>query len=341
MTPYTFQEKAIKNLLDNFKQLWQKPQNAEMVFKSPTGSGKTFMMANFVNQLVNQPDWQEDVAFVWITFSDDLAMQSRDKFREYFFPNTVCRMLTVADFNDGVLQKNDILFLNWQKVNANKAENRVLRRPDNPQLYKENGYYFEDVIENTHADNRKIVLVIDESHTYSATKLSLQNINKLNPKITIKVSATPFNDVTERNTFLGNCYSGDAALVEVKHEDVVAEGLIKEKIVFQTEEDLMKYADKDQDELLLDLAINKRNELVAEYAANNLKINPLVLIQLPSETAITNELGLVKEERVTQYLLSKGIDQNKIGYWLNGKEAEKKKLIGITNDDDPREISSF
>lgn len=341
MTPYTFQEKAIKNLLDNFKQLWQKPQNTELVFKSPTGSGKTFMMANFVNQLVNQPDWQEDVAFVWITFSDDLAMQSRDKFREYFFPNTVCRMLTVADFNDGILQKNDILFLNWQKLAAQRAESRVLRRPTDIQLYKESGYYFEDVIEKTHSDNRKIVLIIDESHTHVSDLAKRVVITPLNPKITIKVSATPFNDVTERDRFLGNCYSGDAALVEVKHEDVVAEGLIKEKIVFQTEEDLMKYANKDQDELLLDLAIKKRKELEAEYAAHNLKINPLVLIQLPSETAITNELGLVKEERVTQYLLSKGIDQNKIGYWLNGKEAEKKKLIGITNDDDPREFLLF
>ena len=103
MNPYTFQANAIEELLRKFKQLWTSPHHpAQLVLKSPTGSGKTFMMANFISQLVNQPDWQHDVAFVWITFSDDLAMQSRDKFHNFFFPNNYCRMLTVADFSDGI-----------------------------------------------------------------------------------------------------------------------------------------------------------------------------------------------------------------------------------------------
>ena len=81
-----FQQNAVEELTAKFKDIWNKNYDNlhEIVFKSPTGSGKTFMVSNFINGLHTQPDWNEDVAFVWITFSDDLAMQSRDKFFEYF-----------------------------------------------------------------------------------------------------------------------------------------------------------------------------------------------------------------------------------------------------------------
>ena len=85
--PLLFQQIAIEQLVDSVKQLWKTPQNKlRIVFKSPTGSGKTYMVTSLVNALNFQPDWDYDKAFVWITFSDDLAMQSRDKFNEYLFP---------------------------------------------------------------------------------------------------------------------------------------------------------------------------------------------------------------------------------------------------------------
>ena len=99
-----FQQNAVEELTAQFKAIWYANNDFkhEIVFKSPTGSGKTFMVSNFINGLHTQPDWNEDVAFVWITFSDDLAMQSRDKFFEYFHPNIGNQLLTVQDFNQGV-----------------------------------------------------------------------------------------------------------------------------------------------------------------------------------------------------------------------------------------------
>ena len=72
-----FQQNAVEELTAQFKAIWYANNDFkhEIVFKSPTGSGKTFMVSNFINGLHTQPDWNEDVAFVWITFSDDLAMQ--------------------------------------------------------------------------------------------------------------------------------------------------------------------------------------------------------------------------------------------------------------------------
>ena len=324
MNPYTFQANAVEELLKTFKTLWASPyNNTQLVFKSPTGSGKTFMMAQFINQLVSQPDWQEDVAFVWITCSDKLAMQSRDKFQDFFFPNANCRMLTVADFNEGVLQKNDILFMNWQKLVSQNAKDRVLRRPSDIQLYKESGYYFEDLVENTATNGRRIVMIIDESHEHVSPLAWQTVILPLNPKVIIKVSATPFKDKQERGIFLCDVADGKAGLVEVSHEDVVAEGLIKEKIVCQTEDDVMQYAGRDQDEMLIELAIKKREELVVENKKYNLNVNPLVLIQLPNDDSKLLEQGMpTKEEIVHDYLHRKGIPDSRISSWFDNQKPD-------------------
>ena len=111
-TPLEFQQRAIESLISQFKTLWQNTERQiEIVFKSPTGSGKTFMTTSFINQLNNQPDWDYDKCFVWITFSEDLAMQSKDKFYDYFFPNISNKLLTINDFSKGKLKKNDVLFI--------------------------------------------------------------------------------------------------------------------------------------------------------------------------------------------------------------------------------------
>ena len=66
MKPLEFQQKAIEELTAKFKTLWNTNESSQLILKSPTGSGKTFMTTSFINQLDNEPDWQNDVAFVCI-----------------------------------------------------------------------------------------------------------------------------------------------------------------------------------------------------------------------------------------------------------------------------------
>ena len=83
-----FQKKAIDDLNEAFLRLWKKKdRQLPLVFKSPTGSGKTLTIAHFIRGLNHLPQWKIDKAFIWITFSDDLAMQSKNKFKEYFENN--------------------------------------------------------------------------------------------------------------------------------------------------------------------------------------------------------------------------------------------------------------
>ena len=328
-----FQKQAIDELTDTFKKLWTNTESQRpLLFESPTGSGKTFMMCHFINGMNRQPNWDDDKAYVWITFSDDLAMQSKEKFKEYFFPNLENGLLTVDDFREGKLAKNDILFMNWQKVVSKAAENRKLRRPDNDTMHKESGYYFEDIIENTKAQGRDIILIIDESHTHISELAQRTVVDVINPKVILFVSATPKNEQIPNYKVVKENRAG---YISVDRKEVVTEGLIKERIVTQTEEDLNKFEDRDSDEILLDLAIDKKTELDSEFHKLNKKINPLVLIQLPNDDNKLKDAGQkTKEEIVIAYLTKKGIPKHKIALWFDGKRENLDKITQNNNDVD-------
>lgn len=342
MNALKFQQNAIDELIIKFKFLWDKhiENGAQLLLEAPTGSGKTFMTTSFINRMNDEPDWQnQDVAFIWITFSDTLAMQSRDKFREYFYGNLKNQLLTVGDFKQGILNCNDILFINWQKLVSQKAENRVLRRPDDDRNRKEQGYYFEDIIENTHAKNRSIILIIDESHKSVTDSADRDVISKLNARIILKVSATPFNSKNDENDFYAQVGRGNAAIVEVNQEDVVAEGLIKSKIVCQTEEELKTHKNADLDELMLELAIERRNQVAAEWQKLGMNINPLVLIQLPNDDKELEREGVpTKESIVRGFLERKSIPDNRIASWFDTK---KENMDYITRNDCPVDYMLF
>lgn len=336
MTKFKFQETAIEALCENFKRLWRAPgRRLPLVFKSPTGSGKTFMVTSFINGLSSVEPFDEDVAWIWITFSDDLAMQSREKFNEYFFPNGGRRLLTVADLDEGVLRRNDVLFLNWQKVVSRKAENRVLRRPAPGEPAKESGCYFEDLIEATHAAGRQIAMVIDESHQHVSEAAERDVIGPADPKVVVHVSATPKFEPTASDV-----NHGRAGLVEVDREAVVAAGLIKEAIVSQTEEELASGSDEaDTDAKLLDLAMRRRAELAAAWREAGHDVNPLVLVQLPDDDKDLESQGVpTKESVVRAYLAAHGVPEGRIASWFSGR---RENMDGISENGCPVDYLLF
>ena len=107
-------------------------------------------------------------------------------------------------------------------------------------------------------------------------------------------------------------------------------GLIKEKIVFKLKEDLNQKTVKklDQDEMLLELAFNKRQELIRLYKEVDVDVNPLVLIQLPNDDQATKETSdTTKQSIVLEYLKRKGIKNDEIAVWLS-KEKENLRRLG-------------
>ncbi len=312
-----FQETAISQLKDKFLTLWKLGDtNVNLTFKSPTGSGKTIMMAQFLRDIVSDPRFASaDVGFIWITNSDSLAMQSKDKLFNYYGGASENPLIDMNNLRDGVILKNGVFFINWQKLVSKSKDNRKLRTEG------ESNTTFDMYLENTHILKRDVVLIIDEEHIASDTVLASDLIkNVIKPRIIIGVSATP---------------QTKGITVDVDRKDVVREGLIKEKIVFQTAEDLEKkeYKNMDQDDVLLTLAFEKRNELVEYYKKLKIDINPLVLIQLPNDDkARKDTANMTKQDLVINFLKSKGILTHEIAVWLS---EDKVNLVDVEASNSP------
>jgi type III restriction enzyme len=321
-----FQENTIAKLKDQFLNLWKSPHdNIPLVFKSPTGSGKTIMMAQFLRDIVADPRFYgNDVAFIWLTFNEESYVQSKNKLFSYYGGASELDLLDLNDLTRGKLNKNAVFFINWQKIKGTSKESRKLRK-DN-----EWGLTFDSFINKTKEDGRNLVVIVDEEHIGADTKLADEIFNIISPKITVRVSATPkyvpnAEEMAEQR----------GGFVQAKREDVIEAGLIKEKIIFQTEEDLNRkdFRGMDQDEILLELAFNKRQDLIKQYKKLDVEVNPLVMIQLPNDdqagkdTTATN-----KQEIVKNYLKEKGVLEDEIAIWLS---QEKVNLEYIEDNKSP------
>ena len=209
-----YQDKKIEELKNKVNELLELDGSKICVLKAPTGSGKTIMMGEFLRRLVDPIDREDgrQFSFIWISVRD-LHDQSK-KALEHNFENAF-RYSYFEDLQDNLIKKNEILFLNWEKL-YNK--DRIYIREN------EKGKNLSSIVENTKQSGREIILIIDESHHTSLGPNAMRVREDISSKITIEVSATP--------TFAEN-------VVEVYHEKVVGEEMIKKEVWINP--DLKKY----------------------------------------------------------------------------------------------------
>lgn len=321
-----FQKIAVDQLSNTFLELWKTGQyRIPLVFKAPTGAGKTIVMAEFLRCLDDNYQFHEDKAYVWVSFGGDESYnQSKNKLYHYFNEGTDMNLKDINNLSEGKLYKNNIFFINWSKIKGTDKESKKLRKSGGV------GYggdaVFDDFIRKTRKE-RDVVLIIDEAHTETDTHLANEVVDLIDPRIILKITATPkdlpnISDVSQKK----------AGFVEALESDVIASGLIKEKIIIQTEEDIKKLEDKklSEDEIMLELAFDKRIELKKHYQKLGLDINPLVLIQLPSDFKEKEEVQANLKDLVLSYLKQKGVKENEIAVWLS---SEKKNLERIEEND--------
>jgi len=321
-----FQKIAVDQLSNIFLELWKTGKyRIPLVFKAPTGAGKTIIMAEFLRCLDDNYQFHEDKAYIWVSFGgDESYSQSKNKLYHYFNEGTDMNLKDINNLSEGKLYKNNIFFINWSKIKGTDKESKKLRKSGGV------GYggdaVFDDFILKTKKE-RDLVLIIDEAHTETDTHLANEVVDLIDPRIILKVTATPkdlpnISDVSQKK----------AGFVEALESDVIASGLIKEKIIIQTEEDIKKLEIKklSEDEIMLELAFDKRIELKKHYQKLGLDINPLVLIQLPSDFKEKEEVQANLKDLVLSYLKQKGVKENEIAIWLSN---EKKNLERIEEND--------
>ena len=84
-----YQEKAIRELREKANELLDLQDSKTIVFKAPTGSGKTLMMAEFLKTLVENRIDTKTFSFIW-TAPRQLHTQSKEKLTRYYFDSKCC-----------------------------------------------------------------------------------------------------------------------------------------------------------------------------------------------------------------------------------------------------------
>ena len=313
-----YQENAIDDLLTKSKKLLGYSGGKKLVFKSPTGSGKTIMMAEFLKRLVDDREVKQSLGFIW-TAPRQLHIQSRDKLENYFETNRALKCSYFEDLDDRKISENEILFFNWESINK-KNKNTIVKE-------NEQEFYLGKVLERTKEEGRKIILIIDESHFGAGAKdrKGNQAANKIREDIgadlTIEVSATPL-------------LIGDDD-VNVQIEEVKIQGMIKKAVILndgckniKKDGKIKSELSKASDELVIDKAIKKREELIKAYQKEKTDINPLILIQLPDRIGGLEDRAKERVIRILKdkYNISTEKGNNKLAIWLSGEHINKEDI---------------
>lgn len=226
----------------------------EVLVQAPTGSGKTIILLSYIEEYFQE---HNDYIFVWLTpGKGDLEEQSRSKMTK-FIPT-----LSSKDIQEVLLQgfePKDTAFINWETIT--KKGNTALKDTERKNLYER--------ITEAHNNGYKFIAIIDEEHLNKTVKAE-SIIEYMNPEYVVRVSAT-----TKTNK--------EAEYIEINELDVINEGLIT-RALYINEGVSNANILTNEHEYLLDLALNKRKAIKEQYIKNNIQVNPLVIIQVPSKS---------------------------------------------------------
>ena len=238
------QKRAVRNLVDAIKT------KDEITFRAPTGSGKTYMMADFMNRILEE---RSDVVFLVSSLSKgELARQNYDKFCEYS-------------------EKGDFPHIKPYLISSEIAGEERLFVPTDynvyllpRDLYKAGGRLMQGAmgsfLENLTLDKliggcgKKIYLIKDECHV--ATN-NLDTLSKMFFTKIMNFSATP------------NLKRGQNPDVEIRDDEAVAAKLIKQIEI------------GNDDDTVADAIVKFEN--IKEDYRNLLGVNPCLIIQISNK----------------------------------------------------------
>ena len=291
-------------------------EKATIVLKSPTGSGKTFMMTRYIEEIIKENE-KSNLCFLWVSIGDgNLHEHSYKSVKNKIDPIVQCSLLENEFFGfREYINPNEVVFLNWEKVRMvvdGEYVNKLMK--DNDRIN------FRQVLENTRNKDIVICLIIDECHVSAKGKRAIELRDKIiNPLLTIEMSATPVIDDNVNET------------VAVSPIDVIEEGMIKKEVIINKDVEINESMnDSFSEELILQSAYNKRLELKRLFEDNERNINPLVIIQLPN-----GENGDTKKFSVLSFLEEKGCTEKngKVAVWLSEEKmnTEEEKLCNLNS----------
>lgn len=318
-----YQNTAIKKLLTRSKELLAQSGEKKVIFKAPTGSGKTIMTAEFLKQLIDDKEIKTPLSFIW-TAPRKLHTQSKEKLEKYYEDTRALECSDFEDLTDKQIGENEILFLNWESINK-KDKNTIVKE-------NEKEFYLGKIVENTKEEGREIVLIIDESHHHATSEISQDLISDIAPRLTIEVSATPV-------------ISNPDEIVSVPLEDVKLEGMIKKSVILNPNfknalsGDSLKTTLADgTDAMVLEEALKKREKIAKAYKKVGIDINPLLLIQLPDRKTQAEDQVKNDVVRILKDKYGMTTENGRLAIYLS---EEKENLENIAKNNHETEVLIF
>ena len=300
-----YQLDAVDDLLRNTYALMQlNGQRHRLIFKAPTGAGKTVMAARYLQRLAEELPQKQDLpaqeaAFIWIA-PNELHIQSYEKLKDIFAETRALNPIKFEDLDvsEGYIKPGEILFLNWQSINS---DNNIYVREN------ETGNTLYRYTDNTQRGHGIPIIVIrDEEHLFGG-KSAVQSekvLQKISPKIELRISATPKTAGT---------------VVEVPRQRVIDEQMIKKTVILNPALSKNALEDLNLNQTLIKKSLDKRQEVADAYKKNGEDINPLLLIQLPNDNKALNQDDRAIIEEVKAYLdamYSINVDNGRLAIWL-------------------------
>jgi type III restriction enzyme len=340
MRPY--QDEAVAKLVKSFQKLTRANHaQTQLVFKSPTGSGKTVMAAEFLNRLQNE-DLNGKYIYIWAA-PQKLHNQSREKVSKYLADS---RYTLVGLENIGTqLQANTILFVNWESVYSTyKAGSKLVKEgvvqagdwSNRAVRIGEDERNLVDVLQKCRDSGLEAVLIVDEAHAKYLGDNSQRIVNEvIQPKLIFEISATP-----NLNPSGEDIADNKARIVKVNFEEVVKSELIKQDT--RINEGLGDFLNLETSQLeeVIAASLDRRERLAQKYQAAGSNVNPLILVQISNDDSNDANFDISVKQRVEDLLHEKGItyENGKLAVWLSD---DKQNLEGIERNDNGVQVLIF
>lgn len=310
-----YQETSTQQLVKAIADLLSvEAKNRVCVFKSPTGSGKTYMVSQFIIDIINEmPD--SELCFLWVSIGKgDLHKQSKKSLNKIFNGFPIANLYEDEFFGDrAYIDQNEVVVINWEKLYQKYNSGEHAGEWKNKAMKEGEGINFIELMKNT-KDKLQIILIIDESHYASDTRTTQELRDIINADVTLEMSATPKIEPSGRDVSMGT-----AKYIEVNPKKVIDAGMIKKELIINDGLDALVDDEKTSQDIVIEAAFNKRLELKQAYVDAGVHINPLCLIQLPDSDA-----GAAKREVVESFLVGKGVSESngKLAIWLSEEKSD-------------------
>ncbi|MDR2571680.1 MAG: DEAD/DEAH box helicase family protein [Oscillospiraceae bacterium] len=283
ITLANFQLDAIRQLMEAMAS-----DKREVVLKSCTGSGKTIILTHFMSQYARS---FSDVVFVWLTpGKGELENQSKKKMDKYIHNASTNELLDVMTSG---FAAGDFCFINWEKLT--KKGNNALKEGERAN--------FIDWTERALDNGLRFIVAVDESHQNDTIKAD-EIIELFQTDKIIRCSATPKPYPKAFN-------------IDIPEEDVIAEGLIK-KVLVINEDFGQNISVGDQVSYLLEKAIEKQRILRSEFLQRDIRVNPLIIVQLPNNSDLLLD-------NVERYFEKQGMtyENGQLAVWMAERERKQ------------------